>query len=83
MNEPPKRRWFQFSLRTLLLIVAIAVVQCAVSLPMLSEWQERKKIEELERLIDSAYVGNAVLEFGYGHGCQSTGLPAPLNHSAE
>jgi hypothetical protein len=42
--NPPKRkrRWFQFSLRTLLLVVVtIAAVQCAVCLPMLREWQER------------------------------------------
>jgi hypothetical protein len=41
--EPPKRkrRWYQFSLRTLLVVVTIATVQCAVCLPMLREWQER------------------------------------------
>ena len=40
---PPKRkrRWFQFSLRTLMVVMAIVAVQCAVCLPMLREWKER------------------------------------------
>jgi hypothetical protein len=79
MNEPPKRRWFQFRLRTLLLIVAIVAVQCTVCVPMLREWRERQQREELERLIDSAYVGNTVTQFGFGHGSQSRALQPPLN----
>jgi hypothetical protein len=41
MDAEPKRkrRCFQFRLRTLFLIVAIAAVQCGVCLPMLREWQ--------------------------------------------
>ena len=37
--EPPKRkrRWFQFSLRTLLIVVSIVSIQCAVCLPILPE----------------------------------------------
>jgi hypothetical protein len=39
--EPPKRkrRWFQFSLRTLFLAMTILAVQCAVCFPALKEWQ--------------------------------------------
>jgi hypothetical protein len=39
--EPPKRkrRWFQFSLRTLMIVVAIVAVQCAVCFPALKGWQ--------------------------------------------
>jgi hypothetical protein len=35
--EPPKRkrRWFQFSLRTLLIVIAIMAIQIAVCLPLL------------------------------------------------
>ena len=57
--EPPKRkrRWFQFSLRTWFILVAIAVVQSAVCLPMLREWQQRRQEEaefdELVKLIKS------------------------------
>jgi hypothetical protein len=42
-TDPPKRkrRWFQFSLRTLIVVMAIVAVQCAVCLPMLREWKER------------------------------------------
>jgi hypothetical protein len=46
--EPPKRirRWFQFSLRALMIGVAIFSVQCGVCLPMLREWQEQERIRE-------------------------------------
>src|SRR5665213_3508425 len=37
-NKPHFR--FQFRLRTLLVVVTIVAVQCAVCLPMLREWQE-------------------------------------------
>jgi Tfp pilus assembly protein FimT len=45
---PPKRkrRWFQFSLRTLMIVVVIFSVQCGVCLPMLREWQEQERIRE-------------------------------------
>jgi hypothetical protein len=57
--DPPKRKrhWFQFSLRTLLLAIAIVAVQCAVCLPMLREWQQRKQnIKELERLLAATTI---------------------------
>jgi hypothetical protein len=43
--EPPKRqrRWCQFSLRTLFVILTIVAVQSAVCLPMLREWQSRRE----------------------------------------
>jgi hypothetical protein len=49
--EPPKRerRWFRFSLRSLLIFVAIAAVQSAVCLPMLSEWQKYNNSAERMR----------------------------------
>ena len=42
-SDPPKlkRRRFQFRLRTLIVVMAIVAVQCAVCLPMLREWKER------------------------------------------
>ncbi len=41
MLNPPRR--FQFRLRSLLLIVAIVAVQCAVCLPALKERQKRNR----------------------------------------
>jgi hypothetical protein len=37
-EQPSPRRRFQFRLRTLLLVVAIAAVICAACLPMIREW---------------------------------------------
>jgi Tfp pilus assembly protein FimT len=60
--DPPKRkrRWFQYSLRSLLIVVAIAAVQCAVCLPLLREWQQRRQqqadSEELIKLITDTVV---------------------------
>jgi hypothetical protein len=45
MDKKPRCRPFQFRLRTFILIVAIAAVQCAVCLPMLREWQSRRELE--------------------------------------
>ena len=47
--DPPKRkrRWFQFSLRTLLVVVTVAAVKCAVCLPMLREWQRREAVRQI------------------------------------
>ena len=51
-----KRRWFQFSLRTLMLAVTIIAVQCGVCVPMLREWQQTRQEEanfdELVKLIN-------------------------------
>ena len=55
-DQLPPRRRFQFRLRTLLLLVSIVAVQCAVYLPALREWQKRR---ELERSIEGI---RAVLE---------------------
>jgi hypothetical protein len=49
-----KRRWSWFRLRTLLLIVAIVAVECAICLPPLRKWQadrERKRAlwDEIDR----------------------------------
>jgi hypothetical protein len=38
--KPPR---FQFRLRTLLLLVTILAVQCAVCLPMLREWRKQNE----------------------------------------
>jgi hypothetical protein len=48
--EPPKckRRWFQFRLRTLLAVVAIVAVQCAVCLPMLREWRAAREWDRIK-----------------------------------
>ena len=55
-SDPPKRkrRWFQFSLRTLLAVVTIVAVDCAVCLPILKESQRR---EAVRRIV--ATMGNA------------------------
>jgi hypothetical protein len=52
--EPPKRkrRWFQFSLRTLFVVTAVVAVQCAVCLPMLREWKLEQEIAK--RLAETA-----------------------------
>lgn len=43
----------RFRLRTLFLIMTIVAVQCAVCLPALKEWQERKAIEEsIQKIVD-------------------------------
>ena len=49
--EPPqrKRRWFQFSLRSLLVIVAVVAVQCGICLPMLREWQRQSDQTERDQ----------------------------------
>jgi hypothetical protein len=48
---------FQFRLRTLLLIVLIATVECAVCLPMLKEWQWRRdqaeSAENIRAILDA------------------------------
>jgi hypothetical protein len=51
--EPPKRkrRWFQFSLRTLFVVVATLAVECAVCLPMLREWQKSQQREFAKRQV--------------------------------
>jgi hypothetical protein len=53
MSDPSKRkrRWFQFSLRTLFVIVATLAVQCAVCLPKLRERQEYNNISAAERFL--------------------------------
>ena len=38
-----KRRWFQFSLRILLIAITIMAVQIAVCLPILLEWQQQRE----------------------------------------
>jgi hypothetical protein len=38
-----KRRWRHYGLRTLLTVITIMVVQCAVCLPMLLEWQRQRE----------------------------------------
>ena len=49
--DPPKRRWFQFRLRTLFVVVTIAAVQCAACLPMLREWQHQEKLRRIGELL--------------------------------
>jgi hypothetical protein len=47
-----KRRWFQFNLRALFVVVAIVAVQCAVCLPIVREWREQRRIvAELDELM--------------------------------
>jgi hypothetical protein len=53
MTEPPKhkRRWFQFSLRALLVAATIVAVQCAVCFPMLREWESYDGNPDFDELI--------------------------------
>ena len=46
--DPPKRkrRWFQFSLRSLLIGVTVLAVICAVGVPLLREWLRPPEIVE-------------------------------------
>ncbi len=61
---------FQFRLRTMLLIVAIVSVQCAVCLPALKEWQElaerksaNQRLRELiEQMDDQVFDGGTTIE---------------------
>jgi hypothetical protein len=48
--DPPKRkrRWFQFSLRTLFVVTTIVGGQCAVCLPMLRDLREEETRQELK-----------------------------------
>jgi hypothetical protein len=39
----PKRRWHQFSLRTLLTVVTLAGIACACSAPAVRAWQEARR----------------------------------------
>ncbi|HEY2147010.1 MAG TPA: hypothetical protein VGH32_03680 [Pirellulales bacterium] len=52
---------FQFRLRTLLLIVIIVAVQCAVCFPALRDWQEqkRRRIEEKNVIFSFSIPGPA------------------------
>ncbi|HEV2971232.1 MAG TPA: hypothetical protein VGY55_14755 [Pirellulales bacterium] len=75
-SEPPKadsskhkRRWFQFSLRTLFVVVAIMGVQCGVCLPMLREWQVEQArvkvtLKEKLRLIGLALWNGPTKKYG-------------------
>jgi hypothetical protein len=46
--EPPKRkrRWFQFSLRDLLALVALAALACAIAFPIIRERQRNQAIQK-------------------------------------
>jgi hypothetical protein len=39
----PRRRWFQFRLRTLLIGVAVAAMLCPVGTHYLREWQKSRE----------------------------------------
>jgi hypothetical protein len=57
MGEPPNRRWFQFSLRTLLIGVTLLAVACGYV-----GWQMkivRARRAELNRTVDARLVGIA------------------------
>jgi hypothetical protein len=46
--DPPKRnrRWFQFSLRDLLALVALAALACAIAFPMIRKRQRNRAIKK-------------------------------------
>jgi hypothetical protein len=46
-----KRRWFQFSLRTLLIVTTVVAVQCAVCLPIFRDWQKYNSTAERVRRV--------------------------------
>ena len=41
-----RRRGFQFSLRNLLALVALAALACAIAFPMVRKWQRVRAIQE-------------------------------------
>ncbi len=49
---------FQFRLRTLMLIVAIVAVQCAVCLPALKEWQRIEQWRRIEEALQPTSGGS-------------------------
>jgi hypothetical protein len=53
--EPPKRkrRWFQFSLRTLLICVTLLAAVCPLGVRFLKRWRIENVMQEIERRIDA------------------------------
>jgi hypothetical protein len=47
--QKPKRRWFQFRLRTLMLAATVAAVICAVCLPSLRAWLRAHTYVDFDR----------------------------------
>ena len=52
--EPPKRkrRWYQFSLRTLFIVVTVVAIYCPFGARVVRDWQGR---EQQQHLLDSAF----------------------------
>ena len=50
-NHFPRR--FQFSLRTLLLVVTLAGLVCAWAVPAVRAWQERQRFAKLKWFIEN------------------------------
>ena len=51
-----RRRWCQFSLRTLLLGVTLAGVACAVGVPAVVRWQRLRERATLEDRMDAIFA---------------------------
>ena len=51
----PRRRWFQFRLRTLLVIIAVASVCMAIGVHLERKWMKERN-EQLQRLLDADFV---------------------------
>jgi hypothetical protein len=59
-TDPPKRkrRWFQFSLRTVLFAITIFSVQCGAWIPLLTESQaKRQRRESIQRRLEVYWNG--------------------------
>lgn len=54
-----KHRWYQFSLRTLFVVMTIVAVQCAVCFPPLREWRERRVDDAYRELSEALNRQNA------------------------
>jgi hypothetical protein len=57
--QTPKLRWFQYRLRSLLIVMTIVAVQCAVCFPMLRAWESAKKFRQIGLALHN-YEGNSV-----------------------
>jgi hypothetical protein len=45
-DQPSPRRWFQFRLRTLMIVVTFLAIICAVGVPLVREWLKPEPLVE-------------------------------------
>jgi hypothetical protein len=52
----PRRRWFQFRLRTLLISMAVMAMLCPLAVRHLRNWERRRRDERWKRALDEMVV---------------------------